>query len=305
VTTRTQQQPPSGLHGDTALESEAAAVVAVARASVAPIEVTVTDDDDHGLELRLYGVDGSGGHRLVETVDLEKVRDAPRSKRGEVKVATPAALVTYAERHTDEECSTLWAELDAGRLTVIINDHGSDLDGTAEPGWADHRVQMQLQRPLPWQAWTALNGKALSQVELAEFLEEHLLDVVDPDGSTLLEVTQTFHATAGATFKSAVALSSGEQRLVYEEDVQASAGRNQQTEIPTDLTLRLAPWLGVDPVEVRAKFRFRVRDGHLSLSVRLLNLEEVSRAAVTDAMQLVAGQLALPAIEGTPPPARR
>lgn len=250
----------------------------------------------------LIGIGTDGGHQVLDETIVENLDAVPPSRRGDVRVATPEALITYAGRHLDPHATTLWAEIDHGRLTVILNDHG-DLEG--EPGWGDHQVALAMTRSPEWVAWTKLAGQWVGQTELAEFLEEHLLEVSHPDGSTLLEVAQTFHATTNATFKSSQQLHSGEQRLVYEEDVQASAGRSQHTEIPTDLTLTLRPWLGVDPVAVQSKFRFRVRSGELALGVKLLYADEVSRTAVEEAAIEVGEQLGLEVIEGVPPVPRR
>lgn len=284
--------------------SDAAATIEAARAAVSPTEITVLDDDSGDVELRLYGWHPDEGAVRIDTVDLEQRRDHPRAKTGAIRVATPEALVRYARRHAHDVCTTLWADIDAGKLTVVLNDH-EDGHEDALAGWGDHRVEMALQRSPEWKAWQAINDRLMGQVELAEFLEEHYLEVLQPDGSTLIEVTQTFHATSGAQFKSAQRLDSGEQRLVYEENIEARAGRNQSTEIPTDLKIGLRPWVGVDPVAVDAKFRFRVRDGGLGLAVKLLRLDEVSRDAVTEACLAVEQELGLDAIEGTVPPARR
>lgn len=292
---------------DAVLETQAgdaATVAALTAQGAQPFEVRVAGDGEQADRAYLYGWDPERGHSRIDELDLEAHRPLPSQKRGAVDVATPAALVAYAQRHLDEDATTLWGNIDGGRITVVLNDH-ADRIGGGDAGWADHRASLQLQRTPEWKAWTGIDSRWLSQTELAEFLEEHLLEVTDPDGSTLLEVTQTFHATTGAHFKSSQQLHSGEQRLVYEEDVQASAGRSQHVEIPTDLTVRLRPWLGVDPVDIAAKFRFRVRDGGLSLGVKLLYLDDVSRTAVEDALGQVAGELGLPAIEGTAPAARR
>lgn len=298
--TRQEQEPLQALADAT---GDAAVIAETARVSTAPTEIVVGPSDGDARELRVHGYHPSEGHRLVEVVDLERLRSCPAEKRGAVKVATPEALTRYVDRHIDHDTTTVWGDIDAGRITAILNDHGHTIEGDA--GWADHRAELQLQRTPEWNAWTKITGSWLAQVELAEFLEEHLLEVVEPDGSTLLEVTQTFHATTGARFKSSQQLHSGEQRLVYEEDVQASAGRAQHVEIPTDLTVRIRPWLGVDPVDVAAKFRFRVRDGQLALGVKLLYLDDHSRTAVEHALDYVADALSLPAIEGTAPSARR
>lgn len=251
----------------------------------------------------IVGLGSEGGHQVLQEVDLEVLDLTPSSKRGNIEVATPDALTTYASRHLDVDAATLWAEIDHGRITVIFNDHHGAPGH--HPGWADHRVTLRMARSPEWKAWTDLAGGWVDQLTLAEFLEEHLLEVEWPDGSTLLEVAQTFHATTNATFKSARQLHSGEQQLVYDEDVKATAGRAQQTDIPTDLTLRLRPWLGVDPVAVAGKFRFRVRNGELNLGVKLLYADELSRQAVEDAAAGIATDLTLDVIEGTPPAARR
>lgn len=285
---------------------DAATVAAVTAANAQPYRVEVAGAGEAPDHAFLYGYDPKRGHRLIDSLDLEAHRPQPSQKRGDVGVATPQALVTYARRHLDERASTLWGDIDAGQITVVFNDHADQI-GPTDPaaGWADHRAALQLQRPPEWNAWTGIDSRWLSQVDLAEFLEEHLLEVVQPDGSTLLEVTQTFHATTGARFKSSQQLHSGEQRLVYEEDVQARAGRTSHVEVPTDLTVRLRPWLGVDPVDIPAKFRFRVRDGGLWLGVKLLYIDDVSRTAVEDALATVSHELGLPAIQGTAPSARR
>lgn len=279
-------------------DAEVLATVAARAAGLHEVRVA-GDEQERQL---LIGLDGEGGHYILDDTELELLDPTPTSRRGDIRVATPEALVTYAGRHLDPHATTLWAEIDHGRITVILNDHG-DLEG--KPGWGDHRVALAMTRSPEWVAWSKLAGQWVDQTSLAEFLEEHLLEVSEPDGSTLLEVAQTFHATTNATFKSSQQLHSGEQRLVYEEDVQASAGRSQHTEIPTDLILTLRPWLGVDPVDVKAKFRFRVRSGELALGVKLLYADEVSRTAVEDAAIEVGEQLGLEVIEGVPPVSRR
>lgn len=292
--------PPDELQLLDSRSSDAAVVAAVAAAAAEVDQVTV-DSSGVPVERRIYGYDPERGHRLIDTIDLDGYHPYPRVKTGTVQLATPEALTTYAARHVEEGRSTLWANIDGGTVTVVFDDHN---DGDI-PGWAEHRAILQLRRSAEWQAWEALTGKWLSQVELAEFLEEHLLEVTNPDGSTLLEVTQTFHATTGATFKSAQQLHSGERRLVYEENIEAKAGRNQHVEIPTDLTVKLRPWLGVDPVDVQGKFRFRVRDGQLGLGIKLFYLDDISRTAVEAAAAHAEKALGLPLIEGSAPQARR
>lgn len=284
---------------DTTL-TEAEAIAQLVRDADTTLIHDITDDDDDALEYRVYGRGHDGELQLVEAVDLEKRRDHPRSKRGTIAVHTPQALVAYANRHLDADVSTLWGDVEQAKLTVVLNDHGDGDD--LKPGWGDHRAVLALQKSPEWKAWTALAAdEFVQQTVLAEFLEENINAIVEPSGAAMLEVAQTFHATVGARFKQSKSLHSGEQQLVYEEDINAKAGASGQAEIPKEFLLALRPFIGTEPVAVQARFRFRLRDGHLYLGVKLLNIEDVLREAVDQVLTDVAEQLALVAIEGVAP----
>ena len=278
--------------------TETDAVAELADARTAPVYLVPVGDDE--AQVHVYSRHGS----LVETIDVERTWVTPRHRRGTVAVHTPAGLVAYAARHLDPDRSTLFGDVDRARISVILNDHGSH-DGDNEPGWADHRAVLDLKASPEWTAWAGADQQAFAQEELAEFLEENLAAIVTPSGSTMLEVTRTFHATTGAVFKRAQSTHSGEVRLVYEENVAATAGTAGETEVPREFTLSLRPFVGTDPVEVRGQFRYRVHGGKLSLGFRLLNLDDVRRAAVEDVLAVVADELSLVAIEGVAPEPRR
>lgn len=293
------------MHDDTnALVSsgtDAETIARLARDGISPkMDVVGHGADD--LPRGLWFGNGPDGHQLIHIEDLELRFPRPVTKRAAVEVFTPDALIAYAERHIDEVTTTLWADVAAGRIAVIFNDHGN-VDDIA--GWADHRAALTMRRSEEWEAWVGIAGQWMAQHDLALFIEEHLEDIAEPDGSTLLELTQTFHATSQATFTSTRRLADGTQHLVWKEDVAAHAGRDHQTAIPTDLALRLRPWLGCEPDTIDAKFRFRVRDGQLALRVDLLRIGDVSRRAVDAAAIEIANFLGVPFIEGPAPKARR
>jgi hypothetical protein len=64
--TRTNHQGTEALATAEPCSTEASVVGAIARAATRPTEVTILGDDDEPVELRLYGVDGDGAHRLVD-----------------------------------------------------------------------------------------------------------------------------------------------------------------------------------------------------------------------------------------------
>lgn len=211
--------------------------------------------------------------------------------------------------HLDPRASTLWADVEHARLTVVINDHeqtGEDSEpGTGLAEWADHRATLQLAHTAEWVAWTSHNDKNMTQVAFAEFLEERIRDVIEPAGAALLEVSRTLQATTSANFKQATSTHSGETTLVWEENVTATAGRTGKADVPREFRLGLVPFVGGNVVAVDGLFRYRVRDGRLELGYRLLNVQDVLRAAVLDLVDFVAQALGLSPIEGEAPSARR
>ena len=292
----TRQEPTATALLDSAAAGDAA-VIAELAAKAVPVQELTTEGRT------LVVGHGPNGPVTVVDIDHEKLGETPNQKRGQLALHTPASLADYAARHIDLDRTTIWGDLPAGKITVVLNDHSADrADDSA--GWADHRAAVQLRRTPEWEAWTGIHEKPLGQVELAEFLEEHLLDVTDPDGSTLLDIVQTFQATSSARFKKSVVLHSGEQQLTWEETIDASAGAGS-TEIPRQLTIRISPWMGVAPVDITAAFRFRIRDGRLTLSVVLRNLQQHSDQGVTAAAEDVADALELNCLYGTPPAPRR
>lgn len=294
----------------TTYEATEAGVVAALARDAAKVDLHTLDVTDCGqtVQRRVYGRGHAGELELVDTIDMaDLLRDhiarAPMRRAGSITVHTPASLVQFAARHLDIDQSTLWGDVDNARITVVLNDDGPA--ASHDPDWADHRVVLGLKPSPEWDAWTSRNEKGMSQEELAEFLEEHLVEVLDPDGSTLLEVTRTFQATTGATFRRAQSMQSGQVQLTWQEEGTAKAGSSGQLEVPKDFTIRVRPFVGTDPVEVRGMFRYRVASGQLQLGFRLLNLDEHRRTAVEEVLSEVADDLALTPFEGVAPGPRR
>lgn len=145
---------------------------------------------------------------------------------------------------------------DDGAVSAVFNDHGD------QPGHRDHGARLTLAWTPEWQQWLGQSGKLTAQAEFAEFIEDHALELVSPDAATMLEIAQSFQATIGATLRSARRLASGEVQFLYAEEVAASAGRNGDITIPTELVVAVAPYEGAEPVEFTARFRYRFIGGH-------------------------------------------
>lgn len=236
-------------------------------------------------------------HGRLVVVDPDRFRATPRRKRGTVKAHTPAALATLVNRHATS-ATVLYADVESTRIVAVLNDDDAD-----PAGWRDHIVRLDLRHTPEWKAWDNRDGVMVSQVEFAHFLEDHVDDVVEPDGATMLELAQTFTANTDRRFHSGVRLSSGDVDLRFSEDTDAKAGKDGSLTIPEEFAIAVAPFDGSDKFKVRCRFRYRLNGGQLSIGYKMHRPDNVIREAFGDVVNDVRDNLDgddTPIVEASP-----
>ncbi len=224
--------------------------------------------------------------------------EAPARKTGTAQLTEAHSFGLYVNDHQQTGTTTLWGDRKAGRIQAVFNGHQASADGTA--GWGDHRATLSLQLTPEWQAWNRASGQMLDQEAFAEFLEEHVGDVREPDGAELLEVATSIQASIGATMKSAIRLDSGQVQVAYEETIEARAGKAGALTIPTRVVLALTPYEGGEPYKVEARFRYRLANGALKLGVVLDRPDDVLKAAFADVATAVENDTSCTVLFGSP-----
>lgn len=248
-------------------------------------------------------------HRHDQTtklLDLERNLYNPRRAQGTVVVSdAPSFAAYYSDLKT--RTTRVYADRNQSTITAVFNDdQGAGKpddqgdDPGAEAGWRDHRCVLRLEHTDEWKAWAALSGKLCSQGAFAEFIEDHVLDIREPDGATMLELAQSFEASIKAEFVQGTALDNGARRLVYKENIEAKAGRSGNIDIPRRLVLGLAPYDGVEPFEVGALLRYRISDGALGIGVVLERPDLVLKAAFVDVLTAVEAATGATILHGRP-----
>lgn len=264
--------------------TEAAAVAALAMRAQEPHELT----ED------VWGTVTPDGALRVTSVEKWLLR--PARKRGQVEVHDIASLNAYLARHGTTG-TTVYADARTRTVTAVIDDHD-----TANPGWAGHRVTLNVVRTAEWELWRDLSGKLVSQLQFAEVIEDRAVDCLDPDAATMLELAQSFQATRDARFEGGIRLASGETRLSFAETINAAAGRKGDLAIPQVITLALRPFDGTGLYKVPARFRYRVRDGALTLGIVLDRPDDIERQTFDELCSLVTPpEGALPVLAGVAP----
>lgn len=236
----------------------------------------------------------------VQTLDLrgDQYLDAPRLKKGLTVVRDADSFLAYWRKHHDGN-SEVYADREAGRITAVLDAHEGAGAGAR---FGIHRVVLEVQHSPEFAAWAKSDGRSMSQVQFAEWVEDHRPDIRVPTAAELLELATTFQATTKATFRSATVLQSGQRALEYTEDMTASAGKGKLT-IPDSFKLGLPIYEGATVAdEITARLRYRITNGQLAMYYILDQLDQVVRAAFEGVVQDVAEGLGegVPIMRGTP-----
>lgn len=282
---------------DTRTENDAIIEVAQqgARAQIAPVNL---------LPGHIYAFPTDNGPELVDldTEEYTNRLDTPQRKTGHTLVDDVDSFVTYYRKHSDADTET-YVNLDRRNITAVLNAHSQEA-----PRWGDHRVTLQLRLTKAWAAWTAYDGKWMSQREFAEHIEERLEDIQDPPAAEMLELAQSFQAKTTVKFASGTRLNSGDMTLNWEETTDATAGSKGQIKIPSRfkiavMCLELPVPEGQDPVfyVIEARFRYKIeRGGGLQIGYLLDDPDAKLRDAVLDVVKQVKQGLNIEVLRGTP-----
>lgn len=216
----------------------------------------------------------------------------------------PTRVKATRAAHTTDSFTELVGRLDDSRHAVTFCDmpnvrFGSVIDFAENANLSrdEHVVVFSPQMTPEWLAWARLSGSQKTQVELANFIEEWLDTIIEPDAADLLELIQDVSGRKSVTFQSAQRLSDGRTQLQYVEDVsttRTTPGTSGLVTIPPALKLSLPIFRGEAHVTLDAFLRYKIRDGGtLELTVKLQQQDSI----VPDALSLIRDRI-VDALEG-------
>jgi len=228
----------------------------------------------------------------LKATSLEDLLLQPLLIRQTVRLDSTDSFCRYVSAFKSEG-TQLFANQKHSHVLAIIDYHD-----VGEPSRCAHRAQLTLAASPEWTAWHGGEGKAFSQQAFAEFLEDHELDIVEPDGATVLEAATMLEAKSTVAFKSGVRLRDGSVQFEYVEEIQEKA-RAGNILFPSALTLVIPIYEHSDPVKVKVRLRFRIKEGDLSFHYKLERPEQLVREAFERECSHIAGELGIVPLQGT------
>lgn len=247
----------------------------------ARIEAEIKTYDDG----RPYRIAGNGAIEI-----LEKLQNQPTWRRGAVSFYEALTFSRFVKRFRNGT-SVIFADAFASEpmFTAVLDYHPEGPEQNAAQ-WDLFRATLPLRRTESWKRWTTAHGKAMTQDAFAQFLEDNIPDIADPAGADLVEIARTLEATVAVDWKSHIRADNGQHRFNYIETVDGRANGGAVT-IPNELTLVLQPFEGSKRYEVKARFRYRLVAGKVSLWFDLVRAQDVLTEAFNDELLKIDAEL--------------
>lgn len=212
---------------------------------------------------------------------LEGFLSSPSRIRQHVTLADTASFLAYWHKFVGLDSTVFCGTHEHPHFVAIFDYHESAI----EPAHGDHTATYKCEFSPEWTTWRGSNEKKHSQLAFAEFIEDNIADIVQPEdepdapsGAQMLELAKNFSIKRNVEFESAQRLDNGQVQLTYYETIRGSE-KTGQLQIPQHFFIAVAPFLGDQPYKVKARLRYRQDDASLVLWYALYRLDRVLRDA--------------------------
>lgn len=296
---------------------EAEAVAEIVRAGLKPTSFTLKGPEHEHTAHVMVLPDGAGGFS-VESVKpyLDEYLVAPERRTGTAQLTELDSLIAHANRFKDVD-SALFADPSpaAPSLTAVLNYHCVGPSGA--PRFGNHRGVYTFPLSDEWRAWLASSGRKLSQGDFAAWLEDHVLDVANPDDagdaskalaatlgctfaspSRLLELSRGLSVRVGAKVQNAINTATGEVAMQFASEHQDERGA--PLKVPTAFLLAIPVFRGGALYQVAARLRYRIDGGAIAWSFDLHRPERFFDHAFREACDRAKDGTGLPLFFGSP-----
>ena len=275
---------------------------------VSEFEAAFLRGREAGVQIDHSRLDAGGTPYLVlpegfEVKSLEWLLDRPLQRKAQAAFSEQDSFIGYVRQFAGSE-TQLCADVRQGVVIAILDYHEGGKDGRA--GHGKHVAKFLPLLSEEWLAWTGKDGKALSQLQFAEFIEERLRDIREPDGAALLEMAQNFSASRSAKVESSKRLSDGRVQFVYVEEL--AGGKKGAAGLVTVLErLRIGLYAyegdsdndDAPVIDLEAWLRWRLKDGDVSFTVKLDKPGEALRHTFRARAEEIGAELARPVLYGS------
>ena len=268
-------------NNNTVRKTEAESVAEIAREGVLPVLLGDID--------KKAAAPFAVWPKINKVESLERLLAAPVRKRASVTVHDALSFTGYVLRHIEPGTVVFEdGEGAAKSFTAHIDYHLGAKDGAR---FCDHECVLRMAHSEEWNVWTRNDNRVMSQLEMAEFIEENMSDIVSPEGARMLEIVKTLEATQGVEFKSLVRLENGDRGINYQLRTGAKAGQSGEIEIPATFTLCIPVFRFGVAMDVECRFRYNIKEGQLRMGYIIARPQKIIDGAMDVTREIIVKSL--------------
>jgi uncharacterized protein YfdQ (DUF2303 family) len=241
------------------------------------------------------------GYSLQALPTDVSLAERPARIKANVQVYEEDSFIKYFSDYRDVN-SRIFADERSGIVLGILDYHEDDNAGekTPRPRWCCHRVELGLGKSEEWTLWTSQNTKRMSQEEFARFLEDNSPDLLSPDPAAMIEMARSMSARSEINVESAVRTNKG-ATFRYNEVVKAGAlGPAGEFTVPDEFTIKIPVYVGGEPTPIRARLRYQIGSGKLTMWYDLWRFKQVERASFKHVLMRISDDVEVTVLSGTP-----
>ncbi len=274
----------------------------------------------------------AGSARPLDPAFFDGFRSAPKRLAGTARLSSLDSFIGWTKRFADAD-SALFAIDDRARpsITAVI-DYNLSREGESETKlehdeaarFGGHRGHYVFPLSDEWRAWTEQDGKVMSMVEFAAFLEDRIIDVVDPEISAeispdlqryitavtggsgriatptaLVGLSQGLKINEIANVAQHANLTSGEAQIIFQ-----TRHENPETggpvSVPSMFLITIPIFNNGPAYRLAARLRYRIKEGRPVFYYQLWRADRAFDDAFTEAVNRASSETKLPLFLGSP-----
>lgn len=219
----------------------------------------------------------------IKATQFPELSDTPKRIKQTVEIDTAESFIEYFNNFSTDRSVIYLSQNNV--FTGIIDHYDAD-----KPAFCNHRVIFHPATTDEWNSWSQNSGKKFNQEDFAFFIEDNSDEIQNPPAAEMLEIATTLKAKTKISFASAKSLANGQTQLTYVEEIDGSAGPKGELKIPEKITIGMRLFKGGDAYKMEARFRYRIREGSISLWYDLIKPRKTKDAAIEDIKQQISDQ---------------
>lgn len=204
--------------------------------------------------------------RKEHLAQLKAEKIGPDNPAGVIVCHNLLAFNTFVVAHKETR-TAIFANAETKTIRAIFDFREPFTDQGASNGWGQFSAELAFKESRKLKEWKRTT-EPMSQGEFANFLEDHVDDVLEPSGVDLLSIATDLEASSTGSFVGRVNMQNGNVSLSYQDETKTTV------EVPKEIVLGIPLFENGNRYRLRARLRYIVGGGQVKFRLLFVNLAD-------------------------------